>query len=106
MSSTGIFGGLTSESSASDVEYAVRRLEWRQSLSDVDVRALAYEYRIGAIDDCTEDAWKEYQHRFGDPESGRKLKGPTVEFPKKPNASAAALRRRGKKASQRKTSGR
>ena len=97
---------LSSDASAEDIAMTIARLEWRKSLSDTDVRALAYEYKTGNLDECSRDAWAEYQLRFGDPETGRDLRGPSVEFPKKPSASIAALRRASKKGAQGKTSSR
>lgn len=74
-----------------DPEYDLARAQWRANLSELDVRALAYEYKTGNIDDCTEDAWLEYRRRFG----GR-VTGPQTEFLKKPNASATSMRKRRK----------
>lgn len=95
---------LSSDASAAEAAEIFARLEWRRSLSDIDVRALAYEYKTGNLDQCSQDAWAEYQHRFGDPDTGRKLQGPSVEFPKKASASASALRRARKRGAQGKTS--
>lgn len=50
--------------------YELERAEWRAKQTDLDIRGLAYEWRIGNIDDCTEDAWIEYQVRFGEGASG------------------------------------
>lgn len=60
--------------SPADLDYVLSRLAWRSKLSDVDVRALAYEYRINReamesgvkpMDECLADAWAEYKDRFG-----------------------------------------
>jgi len=40
------------------------RLAWRASLSDQDVRAMAADYWRGDRDQCSIDAWEEYQHRW------------------------------------------
>lgn len=45
------------------------RLAWRKSLSDQDVRAMAADYWRGDRDQCSIDAWDEYQQRF--PETPR-----------------------------------
>jgi len=41
------------------------RMQWRKELTDTDVRALASDYLRGVEDECTEDAFKEYELRFG-----------------------------------------
>lgn len=41
-----------------------QRLQWRKSLSPELVRTLAYDFRCGYIDQSTEDAMAEYQHRW------------------------------------------
>jgi len=58
--------------------YAEARAQWRMRQTDTDIRALAYEWKIGLIDDCTEDAWLEYQHRFA--QEGSSTRGPHQEF--------------------------
>ncbi len=63
---------------ASSPSYEAQRLAWRRSLTDADVRALAYEYKVGNYDECSTDAWAEYQDRFGD-----RANGPQQEFTKK-----------------------
>ena len=86
------------EQPSPDWDYLLLRLQWRKSLSDVDVRALAYEYRISlgqkpnkrtepvkdCGDTCLNDAWEEYIERFGGT--------PHTEFVKK--ASSLKSRRR------------
>lgn len=64
------------------------RLIWRRALSDMDCRALAYEYKVHPYtdDECLLDAWAEYQHRFSN-------HAPRSEFVKKRSASAANLRK-------------
>lgn len=50
-----------------DGEYFAARMRWRESLSDAEVRSLAYEYKTrpaGYEDDCLSDAWAEYRYRF------------------------------------------
>lgn len=59
------------------VTYAELRAAWRHQQTDMDIRALAYEWKIGLINDCTEDAWLEYQRRFGE---GGSVRGPHQEF--------------------------
>lgn len=78
------------EQAVRDVElkYQMARLVWRQRLSDTDVRALAYEYKVlqskikhGANivdDECLLDAWHEYIDRFGESATG-----PQVPYRKK-----------------------
>ena len=46
-------------------DYLMQRLEWRKRQTDTVIRALAYDYRVGLIDECTSDAWDEYMVRFG-----------------------------------------
>lgn len=65
--------------------YAEQRLAWRKSLTDNLVRDLAYDYKIGRTDDCSVDAWAEFQERFGD-----RASGPQQEFTKKRRNSKAA----------------
>lgn len=80
------------------------RAEWRNKLSDVDVRSMAYEYRLrekkvalGELepDDCLTDAWLEYKERFGDRST------PHTEFLKK--AKMTRGRNRKKRAAQDRT---
>lgn len=68
-----------------DASYIDAREAWRLAQSDSDIRGIAYEYKIGHIDDCTEDAWIEYQRRFGEA-----AKGPREEFTKKRHNGRAA----------------
>lgn len=43
------------------------RIAWARSLSDQDVRALASDFLRGYTDQCNEDAYREYERRFGAP---------------------------------------
>lgn len=45
--------------------YDEQRLTWRHQLSEVDCRSLASEYIRGIIDECTTDAFKEFEKRYG-----------------------------------------
>lgn len=48
-----------------ELEYELARLEWRRSLSDLLVRSLAADFLRDIVDECTLDAFEEYEHRFG-----------------------------------------
>lgn len=76
---------------ASYPSYQEDRERWRASLTDTDVRALAYEYKQGKVDDCTTDAWAEYEYRFGD-----RANGPRQEFTQKRRRRAPKESRRRK----------
>lgn len=73
----------------SDPSYMAERLAWRKSLTDTDVRALAYEYKVGNYDECSTDAWAEYQERFGD-----RANGPQKEFTQKRRKRTASQSRK------------
>lgn len=45
--------------------YIELRMQWRYRLSDTEVRELASEYLRGMVDECTTDAFAEYERRFG-----------------------------------------
>ena len=66
-------------------EYLLMRLEWRKRQPDSVIRALAYDYRVGRIDECTEDAWEEYLVRFGP-----NARGPQQELVKKTRNAASS----------------
>lgn len=53
-----------------DAAYQEERLAWRKSLSDMDVRSLAYDYKCGLQDECNADAMEEYLLRFGEGSNG------------------------------------
>lgn len=40
-------------------------IEWRIGLSDEIVRSLASDYLRGMVDPCTQDAFNEYERRWG-----------------------------------------
>lgn len=46
-------------------QYEDARLKWRKDLPDVLVRELASEYLRGMVDECTTDAFHEYESRWG-----------------------------------------
>lgn len=67
--------------------YHAQRMAWRKSLSNVDCRSLAYEYKVASnngkssvTDTCLIDAMAEYKLRFSDDMS------PRSEFVRKPSA--------------------
>lgn len=47
-------------------EYMMDRMIWARSLNDTDVRAMAADYLRGQNDECSTDAYQEYQRRFGE----------------------------------------
>lgn len=65
-------------------EYMLQRLEWRKRQTDKVIRELAYDYRVGHIDECTSDAWDEYMVRFGP-----NARGPRQEVAKKTRNTAS-----------------
>lgn len=79
------------EPAASDAVSLEARERWRASLTDADVRALAYEWKTGHNDQCSEDAWAEYEYRFGE-----RANGPRQEFTQKPRRRAPKESRRRK----------
>lgn len=48
-----------------DQQYEEARLQWRRSLPDNLVRSLAADFLRDIVDECTLDAFEEYEHRFG-----------------------------------------
>lgn len=61
---------LPADELSSDTDNLEARLAWRKSLTDTDVRGLAYDYKVGYRDQCSVDAWAEYEHRGLAPSSG------------------------------------
>lgn len=57
-----------------------QRLEWRKAQNEATIRSLASEYLRGIIDDCTTDAYLEYEQRFGPHTKGNKT---TIKRPRK-----------------------
>jgi hypothetical protein len=47
-------------------QYQIDRKIWARSLNDNDVRAMAADYMRGLKDECSIDAYEEYQRRFGE----------------------------------------
>lgn len=45
--------------------YDEQRIAWRKSLPELIVRELASDYMRGRQDECTYDAYLEYERRFG-----------------------------------------
>jgi hypothetical protein len=92
--------------SQADPDYDLR-MQWRRSLSDADVRSMAYEYRVQEaalekvrkaakqgirldpveIDPTLTDAWLEYEVRFSSTK-------PKSEFVKKASAIKSRRKRR------------
>lgn len=49
----------------STMTYDELRIFWREKQPDDIIRSLAYDYARGLIDECTSDAYEEYQLRWG-----------------------------------------
>lgn len=69
------------------LEYEAQRMDWRRSLSDIHCRELASDYIRGRVDDCTTDAFREFEARWG-----KHIRGNGVQ--RKPSKKTKAKRHR------------
>lgn len=53
------------DNSEAQMEHDEQRMAWRRAQPEHVIRSLASDYLRGSVDECTTDAYHEYQDRFG-----------------------------------------
>lgn len=77
------------ERSVEAIDHAAARLAWARGLSEMDLRALAGDYLMGAHDESGEDAFREFCRRW--PDEGEKAKARVIKQQEAARKRAEAL---------------